>query len=231
MNDTAIRGALLVASAFIGYQLATSGSGSDPDDGGFKPRFLDRRKYARLSTKAAPHTRMRNANEVVTGVVLHQMGFSRGSDPSKYDAVTAHYKILPDGTIVWSHDHRVRLPAANKFNGYTISVEFAGNLPSVEGSRDPRHYWSPETHGMNNLTNAQKMSGRWLMRHLNKRYGIRYVFGHVQSEAGKGNDPGPAIWRNVAMYAKTALGMSSGGPGYYIDGGKAIPSSWEAVLA
>ncbi len=228
-RDTIIKGALLVASAYIGWQL---GAPSSTDGiGGYQPVFEDRRAQARLSKKAAPHTRKRKAHEKVTGVVLHQMAFSRGNDPSRYDSVTAHYKILPDGRIVWSHDHDVRLPAANRFNGYTVSVEFAGNLPKREGSRDPRDFWSPAKFGMNNLTRAQVLSGRWLMRFLRDTYGITGVFGHVQSEAGKGNDPGPAIWRNIATYAKRQLGMSDGGPGFHISGGRAIPSHWEAVAA
>ena len=185
--------------------------------------ITDRRAQAKLSSKAAPYTRKRDASKV-DAVVLHQMGFSRGSDPSRYDKVTAHYKILPDGAIIWSHDWSTRLPASNGFNSRSLGVEFAGNFPKVEGSRDPKDFWSPDKMGMNNLTPEQIRSGQILMRYLDLK-GITHVFAHRQSSASRGIDPGPAVWRNVGEYA-ISLGMSDGGPGYKIDSGNPIPDAW-----
>lgn len=219
-NDDLLTAAVVLGGAWVGWRLASPGGllGRQP-----AAKILDRRAFARLSDRAKPHTRKRGPNAKVDAVVLHQMGFSRGNNPDRYDSVTAHYKVLPDGTIVWSHDWDTRLPAANGFNGRSISVEFVGNLPKKIGSRDPRDFWSPAKFGMNNLTRQQIASGQALMRFLWGK-GIRFVFGHIQS-APKGIDPGPAIWFNVAEYAKR-LGMSDGGPGYRIPGGGPIPEHW-----
>lgn len=224
MSDKALTAALIIAGALAGWKLGAPGGSSS----GYVPKFVDRRAQARLSDAAAPHTRKRSKSEKVDAVVLHQMAFSRGNEPSRYDSVTAHYRILPDGTIVWAHDWSTRLPASNGFNGRSISVEFAGNLPNKEGSRDPADFWKPEKFGMDNLTHEQVMAGRWLMRNLRAK-GIKFVFAHRQS-APKGNDPGPAIWRRVAEYAKT-IGMSDGGDGYHLPGGSPIPDHWRSTGA
>lgn len=221
-DDTLTTGAIIAAGALVGWQLA-GGRSRLPD-----AQILDRTAYARLSQKAKPHTRTRDPGQV-DAVVLHQMGFSRGNDPSRYDSVTAHYKILPDGTIIYSHPWSTRLPAANGFNSRSVSVEFAGNFPKRIGSRDPKDFWNPSKMGMNNLTPAAARAGQALMRHLFGR-GIRYVFAHRQS-ANKTIDPGPAVWFNVGEYAKR-LGMSDGGENYHISGGSAIPDYWrEGVYA
>ncbi len=186
--------------------------------------ILDRRQFATLSEAAAPHTSTRSADKVYA-VVLHQMGFSRGSDASRYDKVTAHYKILPDGTIVFSHDWTTRLPHANKFNAGSIGVEFAGNLPSRPGSTETRHFYKPEKFGQDQLTPQQIAAGRSLLTMLS-REGITHVLAHRQSSGSRGNDPGPDIWVNVGQWAVRQLGLKDGGPGYAIDSGRAIPDRW-----
>lgn len=142
-------------------------------------RIVDRRAHARLSADATEHARSRPAEDVYA-LVLHQMGFSRGSDPSRYDGVTAHYVILPDGGLYWLHDPTVRLPAAGGLNSGSVSVEFAGNLPSRARSTDPKHFWRPETHGMDQLTDAQVKAGRSLVAELRRQGGLTHVLAHRQ---------------------------------------------------
>jgi hypothetical protein len=189
-------------------------------------QLLDRRQFAVLSDKAAPHTSTRSADKVYA-VVLHQMGFSRGDDPSRYDKVTAHYKILPDGTVVFSHDWTTRLPHGNGFNSGSIGVEFAGNLPSRPGSTDPAHFYKPEKFGQDQLTPQQIASGRSLLTTLS-RQGITHVLAHRQSSGSRGNDPGPDVWTNVGQWAVRQLGLKDGGPGYAIGSGRPIPDDWRS---
>ena len=195
----------------------------ETEDVAWLGNILDRREFAKLSDRAAPYVRSRDPDSV-DAVVLHQMGFSRGSDPSRYDKVTAHYKILPDGAIVWSHEWGTRLPASNGFNGRSIAVEFAGNFPKVARSQDRRDFWNPDKMGADQLTGPQIVSGQKLMRYLYDK-GIRFVFAHRQSSASRGIDPGPDIWANVGEFA-IGLGMSDGGPGFTVGDGRSIPDAW-----
>lgn len=190
--------------------------------------MIDRKAQARFSSRAAPYVKQRSASDV-DAVVLHQMGFSRGNDPSRYDAVTAHYKILPDGTIIESHPWTTNLPAANGLNRRSVSVEFAGNLPKRHRSTNPSDFWSPEKMGMNQLTQPAINSGRKLLAWLYGR-GIRFLFGHIQSAPDRGIDPGPDIWSEVAEWALRSYGFNAGmhdrGRSFTVGSGKPIPASW-----
>lgn len=199
---------------------ATTGTGTDADI-----RIIDRRKFAELSDKAKPHTRQRNAADVYA-LVLHQMGFSRGNDPDRYDGVTAHYIILSDGGLYQLHDHSVRLPAANGFNSRSLSVEFAGNFPSRPRSTNPKHFWSPDTHGMDQLTPAQVASGRWMIDRFVCEGWLTHVLAHRQSGKHRQNDPGPDVWREVGAWAVRQYGLEWGGDGFSIGDGQAIPPKW-----
>lgn len=200
--------------------------------------ILDRRAQARLSKKAQPHTRTRTTKP--WALVLHQMGFSRGNNPAKYDGVTAHYKILPDGTIVWSWDDDVRLPAAGGLNSGSWSVEFAGNFPSQPGSTDPGDFWKPlpfdyvdkagvkrrhKGYGMNQVTQAQVDAGRFLVDHLMAR-GLTTILAHRQGGPQRQNDPGPDIWYRVGEWAVRERGLDWGGPNFAVMGGSTLPSWW-----
>ena len=78
--------------------------------------------------------------KTVYALVLHQMAFSRGNDPKRYDAVASHYTILPDGQITQLHPVSALVWTSNGFNPRSVAVEFAGNFPNVKGA-----CWSPAT--------------------------------------------------------------------------------------
>jgi len=162
----------------------------------------------------------------VDAVVLHQMAFRRGNDPSKYDNVKAHYTVLPDGKIYLLHPHTAHVSTSNGFNGRSVGVEFAGNFPDTKGV-----CWSPKTNGCHLVTPEQIKAGRALLRHLQKTLGISHVLAHRQSSGTRQNDPGPDLWFHVAEWGKRTLGLSDGGPGYWIRNtvgpdGNAIPDAW-----
>lgn len=195
---------------------------SRADDGAF---IIDRREHAKLSAKAAPHTRTRSEEDVYA-LVLHQMGFSRGSDPSKYNGVTAHYLVLPDGGVYQLHDHTVRLPAASGLNSGSVSVEFAGNFPSKARSTNPSAFWSPETHGMNQLTAAQTQSGRRLVDYFVKQGWLTHILAHRQGGEQRQNDPGPDVWREIGAWAVRQHGLEWGGKDFAVNRGQPIPDAW-----
>lgn len=161
---------------------------------------------------------------MVTALVLHQMAFSRGSNPAKYDRVTAHFVILPNGHTAQLHPASAILWASNGFNKRSVAVEFAGNFPSIRG-----RCWKPEKFGCHRVTPEQIAAGRNLIRHLVSTLGIRHVLAHRQSSASRENDPGPDLWYHVGQWAKDNLGLSDGGPGFKVEDGKPIPPEWRAA--
>ncbi len=227
-----IAGAALLAVGLSAVSLRDNSAGKRPRTprgrrggrgSGEPSRIVDRTAHARFSAKAAPHVRERDPSTVYA-VVLHQMGFSRGSDPARYDSTTAHYKVMPSGLIVESHPWSTRLPAADGFNTGSVSIEFVGNLPGRFESTNPKDFWRPEAMGMNQLTDAQIESGRWLLRHLRSK-GITHVLAHSQS-AEKPYDPGPDIWFHIGQYGVEELGMDDGGPGFSVGNGRPIEDYW-----
>ena len=214
--DALWKGLLALFGIGVGV-LVTAGAGRRVGE------ILDRRKQAQLSEKAAPHTKKRTTKP--WALVLHQMGFSRGNNPAAYDKTTAHYKILPDGTIMWSWNDDVRLPAAGALNEGSWSVEFAGNLPSQPGSRDPDRYYKPTRFGMDQLTVAQVEAGRDLIDHLIDR-GLTTVLAHRQGGEERQNDPGPDIWYRVAEWGIRKRNLKWGGPDFSVGGGQPIPAWW-----
>lgn len=171
-------------------------------------------------TSKAPTRKRSKRSRPVDAVVLHQMSFSRGNDLQKYLEVTAHFVITPNGTVGQLHPMSARLDASHGFNGRSVAIEFAGNLQATTGD-----WWSPETHGRNQLTTAQIEAGRKLLNQLTL-HGVRFVFGHRQSYVERGNDPGPEIWSSVAQWGISKLRLSDGGPAYAIGSGRPIPAEW-----
>lgn len=186
-------------------------------------KVVDMRARAQLSAKAARAAHKRDPGDV-RGVVLHQMGFSRGNDPMRYRKVTAHFIVLPDGGIYQLHGFDENIPASNGFNRMTVSVEFAGNFPSRSRSTDPSHFWNPDKMGMNQLTVPQALAGRYLLAWLHDR-GVKFVVSHTQSNDGKGNDPGPDVWGAVAMHGIMQHQMSSDGVALRFPGKTGGPGS------
>jgi hypothetical protein len=188
-------------------------------------RLVDMTGAAELRPAAARHTRKRDPSGVYAAV-LHQMGFSRGSDPTRYLGVTAHYAVLPDGTVLQLHPHSTRLPHGNGLNTGSVGIEFAGNFPSVRGG-----WWYPEGYEgdprYENLPTPEQLeAGRALLRMLRDKYGFTHVLAHRQSSATRGNDPGPHVWGAVGEWAKANLGMSDGGPEFAVGNGNPIDERW-----
>ena len=157
----------------------------------------------------------------VYALVLHQMAFSRGSDPNRYLRTNSHFAIMPDGTTVQLHPVSALLWASNGLNPRSVAVEFAGNFPNVRG-----RCWSPATHGCHRLTDAQIVAGRRLVDHLIRTIGLTHVLAHRQSSATRENDPGPDVWYHVGQWAVEQRGMKDGGPTFKVGTGNPILPAW-----
>jgi N-acetyl-anhydromuramyl-L-alanine amidase AmpD len=181
-----------------------------------RPHFLASLKTSRPKGKPEPRD-----PRTVYALVLHQMAFSRGNDHTRYDRVTAHYAILPDGQILQLHPVSTYLYASNGFNARSVAVEFAGNFPNTSGK-----CWEARKYGCHTLSAKQIDAGRKLIRRLVKEIGLTHVLAHRQSSGSRENDPGPDIWSQVGQWAVDTLGLRDGGPGFKIDSGKPIPEVW-----
>ncbi|NEP86158.1 MAG: hypothetical protein F6K18_04620 [Okeania sp. SIO2C2] len=185
---------------------------------------LDVIKTDRIKDRTAltPKDKRKNLKRgLVYALVLHQMAFSRGNDVRKYNNVTAHFIITPDGQIAQLHPISAYLYASNGFNKHSVAVEFAGNLPSVKG-----RCWKTENFGCHRLTSAQIEAGRYLVRTLINKIGLTHILAHRQSSRSRSNDPGPDIWYYIGQWAVNNLGLKDGGSGFKIGNGKPIPDSW-----
>lgn len=198
---------------------------SDPEDqflGSLVDSFVSRFRIEDRTHLTPKSKRIRHRDpKTVYALVLHQMAFSRGSENHKYDRVTAHYAILPDGKILQLHPVSAYLYASNGFNRGSVAVEFAGNFPNTRGS-----CWKKEKYGCHTLTQAQIDAGRYLVRHLISSIGLTHILAHRQSSGSRENDPGPDIWYHVGQWGVDKYGLKDGGPGFKIGSGKPIPSAW-----
>ena len=177
------------------------------------------------SGKAFSRKTPRDLSEI-DSIVLHQMGFSRGSDPTKYLGVPAHFIVLPDGTVGQLHDFETYLYTSNGLNSRSIGVAIAGNFPNVDGE-----WWKPEKFGADRPTAAQINAIQGLIRYIGQALEdqgekLRGVFAHRQSSAAKRNDPGPDVWRGVSpVFADLGLEDVSD---FSIDSGSPIPDAWKS---
>ncbi len=180
-------------------------------------RIIDRTAHSPKSYRVGKPRDMKK----VYALVLHQMAFSRGNDPTRYDKVKSHFAILPDGKILQLHPEAALLMASNGFNTGSVAVEFAGNFPNTRGT-----CWAADRFGCHKVTKEQIEAGRHLIRHLIRTMGLTHVLAHRQSSASRENDPGPDLWYHVGQWAVDTLGLKDGGPGFKVGTGNPIPDLW-----
>jgi len=164
--------------------------------------------------------KVRNIEDIYA-LVLHQTGFSRKNKLEKYDKVTAHFVILPNGTILQLHPLTAYLWASNGFNKGSVAVEFVGNFPSVRG-----RCYKKEKFGCNEVSKEQIQAGRKLIKYLIKKIGMTHILAHRQSSGLRSNDPGPDLWYSVGQWGINKFALKDGGYNFKIGSGRAIPDSW-----
>lgn len=160
----------------------------------------------------------------VYALVLHQTaGNQKNTPPNRYDSVTAHFVIKPNGQILQLHPLAAYLNASNGFNAGSVAVEFAGNFPDTRGKR----YVYPNGASPQGIVTAEQIkAGRCLVRYLVKNMGLTHILAHRQSSATRTNDPGPDIWYHVGQWAINNLGLRDGGQTFKVGSGNPIPDIW-----
>lgn len=196
------------------------------------PASVDWPHGARDLTALSPvalRRRMRERDEVTT-MVWHQTGFERRADNPRWALVAAHAIVLRTGECLLLHPLASRLRrAANGANPACVSIELEGNLPSDRGQ-----WFMGEKFGKTLAPTPEQIeSALALGRYLAREFPIKYVYGHRQWSASRGNCPGPQIWGAVAEPLKRELSLTEGptGRGWASEAGTPIPDSWRAQPA
>jgi len=163
------------------------------------------------------------------GIVLHQMGFTRGDDPDRYTGVQAHFIVTPNGRIAQLHPISRYLFASSALNKGTVGVEFAGNFQSDKG-----RWHNPSQMGaQEGPTSAQIRAGRYLVGYIRREFAasggqLKAVWGHRQGTGlRRANCPGPQIWHGIVPWANQRYGLQCVADDTVGDGNP-IPESWRA---
>jgi len=169
----------------------------------------------------------------VHGICLHQTACVLGERPERWDTVGAHIGITRSGKVIWLHDFNKIVCHGNGWNAQTVGIEIDGLYAGIQG--DDSTVWddpSTKTHetGMA-LTPEAVLSTRqvirWIVNETAKSGGdIRVLVAHRQSSKDRRNDPGSAIWQEVALPMHAELKLGDGGVGFEI-GGYPIPEAWD----
>ena len=212
---------------FLGLFLAKKikkGTGSAVED----LRSLAQVKLANREAKSGKRFWRRGDRDLrkLDGLVLHQMGFSRGPDPGQYLGIPAHYIITTDGTIAQLHDWQKYLYTSSALNSWTISVEVAGNFRGPDGK-----WYQGDKNGRDKLNSDQVRALRELVGIVDaqmKANGSRLksLWGHRQGSPQRQIDPGPEIWASVVPWANAQYGLEDTSQ-MHVGDGMPIPESWK----
>jgi len=190
--------------------------------------FIDRTAHVTRNSTGRSRVKGYRMNAIgVDAVVLHQMGFNRGSATESFDTVTAHFAVLRNGDVLLLHPIDEYLHASNGLNARGIAIEFEGAFPSERGR------WHRDVPTIQQIlpTLAQITAARKLITGLRNRGTIAHIFAHRQSNGDqKSNCPGPHVWYNVGQYFVNSGLLSDGGRGFTFSRGSRtgmpIPDAW-----
>lgn len=138
---------------------------------------------------AGPRTRSIKPENVV-GITMHQIGV-RTVGPGAHKKMTAHYSVGNSprdmGQVYKVHPLTTWLAASNGGNNDTLSLEVAG------------------LYGRDSIVPDEVVDGALRAIDAMKRDAakegmkITRIYAHRQFDNGRGADPGPDLWRRVAM--------------------------------
>jgi hypothetical protein len=152
----------------------------------------------------------------------------------RWNTVGAHIGVMRSGRVVWMHDFDTEVAHGNGWNTATVGIEIDGLYAGIHG--DNSTVWDdPSTPrretGMEitiDSVEATKQAIRWICSEVAKNGGqVKALVAHRQSSASRRNDPGSALWKNVALPMMLELGLNDGGVGFKLGKGNAIPEAWD----
>lgn len=202
--------------------------------GDAKTMQLTKKKKDGTSYRVRPRGRFHH----VESLVLHQTAVRRSdaNDPNArtYSNIGAHFVVTPIGDIILLHPLDRHVWHAQGLSKNSVSVEFEGNFPDVEGSwwEDPKRMRAGKRIQRNHVSREQIDAGRRIVHFLMSEgrpdfVDLKHIFAHRQSSGNRTNDPGPDIWYHVAEWAFQVYPQLNAGPrGYRVQTGKPIPDEW-----
>jgi hypothetical protein len=170
----------------------------------------------------------------ITGICLHQTACLLGERSARWNSLGAHFGVMRSGDVVWCHDLDKLVAHGNGWNSGTVGVELDGLYAGIQGDRstiwdDPSTASREKAHMLTaEMIVEAKMLIRWICSEVAAQGGqIRALVAHRQSSKNRRNDPGSAIWKNIALPLHEELGLSDGGIGFTLGEGQAIPEAWD----
>lgn len=172
----------------------------------------------------------------VKGITLHQTACDMGERIERYDTIGAHFAVLRSGRVLRMCDLDRVVYHGHGWNNQCVGIEINGLYAGLEG--DIRTVWddptTPYREQPQKVTpeamESTRQLIRWIVAEVSERGGHVKVLGaHRQAVDSRRNDPGEAIWRQVAVPLHAELGLDDGGVGFKLPGstGYAIPEAWD----
>lgn len=199
------------------------------------------RPAVRLDGPGRPH--VRDPSRVV-GIVLHQTAVAFGVSAAQLRAaggdralalaeralrIAAHATVFRAGP---GHGPLISVAApllwhvngANAINPLALNLEVDGLYEGVAGdrrtARGTASVWTEE------IRDAARAALRWLVEHGRAEgMPLRYVWAHRQSSATRRSDPGELLWRDLAEWARSELGLDWQ-PARTWGDGRPLPRAW-----
>ena len=175
----------------------------------------------------------------VTGICLHQTACVMGESPARYRRMSVHFVVTLGGVCIQMCDVLALLYGGDLWNAGCVHIETDGAYAGLEDDpstlakrEDVETFWAngPVKAPMQ-VTPAAMRTLRNLERYIielvrRRGGGIRVIVAHRQASASRPSCPGQAIWQHGAVPILEEYGLSDGGPGFKLGGGRALPDAW-----
>lgn len=134
--------------------------------------------------------------------------------------IHAHVTAFRDGHVVPAYPLRAYVYHGHGSNARAIGLEIEGHYDGIPGGKlgDPDDA----------TIEAAREAMRWIVAEAaSEGVTIRHVVAHRQYTTSRRSDPGWRIWRDVALWSESALGLVTL-PGLTDRDGRPIPKAWDA---
>tara|TARA_B100000287_G_scaffold300499_1_gene283647 strand:- start:17 stop:925 length:909 start_codon:yes stop_codon:yes gene_type:complete len=186
------------------------------------------------TVKRAPHT--------ITGITLHQTACTYGVSQQQIDAaggdrelalhrralnVACHAMAFRDGTVVVANELESYIYHGNGLNAASLGCEVAGIYPGKVNEPE-KTTWGGEPTELTELTIATAREAVRTLVEMGRAQGmaIDYLYGHRQASSSRRADPGEGLWRSVALWAQSELGLKLA-QNITLGDGYTIPKEWD----
>lgn len=140
----------------------------------------------------------------------------------RFWVVPYHFVGLPNGDILYNNDVRSYTWHGNKSNRRTLGVAVAGHFPGLEKNRRSTHTKSDDFI----LGTMQACMRLAVLKGREEGCPIEDLTAHRVYSAGRTNDPGEHIWKNVAIPATEAYNLVVSYD-RKVGSGRQIPNLWD----